>query len=71
MSQVEMVTVQTPRCTMCRCVSELTVPRSGLELWQKGAYIQDALPTLTAGEREMLLTGTHPDCWDRLWASGR
>lgn len=69
MNQVEMVTVQTPSCTVCSRTSRLSVPRPGLELWRAGAYIQDVLPALTADEREMLLTGTHPDCWDRLWST--
>jgi hypothetical protein len=28
--------------------------------------IQVGMPSLTADEREMLITGTHPDCWDSL-----
>ena len=39
----------------------------GFVRWsQLGENIQDALPGLTADERELLLTGTHPHCWVRL-----
>jgi hypothetical protein len=30
-------------------------------------FVQDAFPDLSAGDREMLLTGTHDDCWNRMF----
>jgi hypothetical protein len=35
--------------------------------WQSGEYIQDALPMLNAGEREMLISQTCNDCWADLF----
>jgi len=69
MDQIETIEVITPRCSECHRVSRLRVPRPGYELWRAGAHIQDALSTLTAQEREMLMTGIHPDCWDQLMAA--
>jgi hypothetical protein len=32
--------------------------------WRKGMLIQNALPYLTASEREFLITGITPEEWD-------
>lgn len=34
------------------------------DAWQNGAHIQNAMPELTADEREFLLTGMTPEEWD-------
>lgn len=35
--------------------------------WENGMLIQDAFPTLTAGQREFLKTGITPEEWDRVF----
>lgn len=65
-SNVEMVSVRTPTCIMCGRTGVLQVPKAGWEKYQKGEFVQKAFPDLTADEREMLITGTHPDCFDKL-----
>jgi hypothetical protein len=35
--------------------------------WVDGALIQDALPYLTADEREFLMTGITPDQWKKMF----
>lgn len=35
--------------------------------WDEGALVQDAFPYLSPNEREMLISGICPDCWDRLF----
>lgn len=60
------VLVTTKPCIMCGRTSELEVSEEGFIKWQGGAFIQHAFPDLTADEREMLITGTHPDCFDEL-----
>lgn len=61
---VRVVEATTKPCMVCGRVSTLQVPAEGFIRWQNGDYIQTALPDLTVEEREMLMTGTHPDCWD-------
>jgi hypothetical protein len=58
------IAVTTAACVMCKRKSRLNIPRDGYREWLNGALIQNALPDLTDDERELLLTGTHPDCWD-------
>jgi hypothetical protein len=36
--------------------------------YMDGKYVQDAFPEMSPDEREMLITGTHPECWDKMWA---
>jgi hypothetical protein len=37
--------------------------------WQKGKLIQDAMPYLSAEEREFLISGIHPDEWNALFGN--
>jgi hypothetical protein len=59
--------VKTPRCCVCGNTSEAgPVDLDGLARWHSGALIQEALPELSADDRELLISGTHPLCWDDL-----
>lgn len=31
-------------------------------------YVQDIWPELTSGQREMIISGTHSDCFDQIFA---
>ena len=33
---------------------------------EKTAYVQDIFPHISKEECEMLITGTHPKCWDEM-----
>jgi hypothetical protein len=61
------VIVRTPPCFACSKPGSISVERSGFAAWQAGALIQHALPALSAAERELLISGTHPACWDALF----
>lgn len=55
-------------CRVCNRAFSLLVPTRGLKLWASGqAKIQDALPDLSANERELLISQVCPDCWDKMW----
>ena len=65
MSETEIV-VKT-KCPICGRPQNIVVSREGYENWRhNGKLIQNALPTLTADEREALMTGICPDCWGRM-----
>lgn len=53
------------RCPFCGELSHVTVPGPGLWAWEHGEFVQRAFPTLSASEREQVLTGSHGTCWDR------
>jgi hypothetical protein len=60
------VTVTTKRCMVCGKTGELGVDAIGYLDWKAGTLIQDALPELSKADRELLMTGTHPECWDTM-----
>ena len=46
-------------------VLEISVTKLQLERWANGISIQDAMPTLTADEREFIMTGITASEWDK------
>lgn len=64
---VETIVVQCRTCCVCGESSKIEIPTDGYLAWSDGGeYIEDAFPTLSADERELLITGTHSECWDIL-----
>lgn len=60
--------IATPTCGLCGKGAIVTVPPAGWRKWMEGALVQDAFPDLDANVREQLITGTHPECWEKMWA---
>ena len=60
---------ETTKCFYCGNTGHVEVPLEGVVAHMKGALIQDAFPTLSAVVREQIMTGTHPECWDRVFGS--
>lgn len=53
-------------CPVCDCRSFIQVDLDPFIRWLNGEFIQDVWPELDAGQRELIKTGTHPDCWDQM-----
>ena len=49
---------------------ELDVTNEQLQAWETGTLIQEAMPNLTADEREFLITGLLPGEFERMFAKG-
>lgn len=66
----EQVIVMTRVCSICGYTGELFMPAEdagyGAMLRWGGALIQECYPNLSPTDREQLLTGTHPECWDKM-----
>ena len=60
-------TIITDGCVICGERSYMTVNLDSYTKWTNGVYAQDAFPTMTADEREMLISGTHPQCFDEIF----
>lgn len=54
-------------CRWCKREVKLTVSRKGWFRWKTGTHIQDALPELSAGERELLISKTCEPCFDKMF----
>lgn len=52
-------------CPFCGTSNDVLVETEGLKAWHNGIKIQDALPDLTPEERELLITGICPECWNK------
>jgi len=55
-------------CFQCKKEHELHLPETGYNAWQEGAYIQDAMPQVSADDRELLISGICGKCFDGLFA---
>jgi len=69
-TEVETISVATGKCMCCGEGGSVVVPKAEWEKWDKGngPFIQVAMPSVSADIREQILTGTHPACWDAMWA---
>ena len=55
-------------CHYCHVEQDiLDVSVQGLEAWRGGELIQNALPELNTDQRELLISGTCPTCWDKMF----
>ena len=61
--------VTTQACVVCGNRSTLHgVDALGYIRWSElRENIQDALPGLDPDQRELLMTGTHAHCWEKMW----
>ena len=57
------------QCRCCKNVLPLDVNLIDFVFWKNGMPIQNAMPYLSAGERELLISGTCEPCFDRMFSS--
>ena len=62
-----MMTIIT-KCPWCGEEHEVEVPFEDYLAWQSGESIQVAMPQLSADEREMLISGVCPKCWEKAFS---
>jgi hypothetical protein len=53
-------------CPGCGQTNRVPMTPDSFSAWQLGDHIQDAAPYLTADEREQLISGMCPQCWNRM-----
>ena len=56
-------------CPICHEITEIAVNECDYWDWQDGMLAQNAFPYLTAAERESLISGICPTCWDEMFSS--
>lgn len=62
------VQLKTPTCRHCGEWDIIKVRAADLERYRAGALIQEAFPEMPIERREQLISGTHPACWDAIFA---
>jgi len=58
--------VTTKPCIMCNNTGAIEVNEEHYNNWKKGTRIQIAFPELDADQRELLMTGIHAQCWEKI-----
>ena len=56
-------------CPFCGKEHSVEVSEHAFDEWQSGALIQNVMPTLSATEREQLITRICPACQDLMYGS--
>jgi hypothetical protein len=67
-TETDLSTVITNACPICGHRSKVQVELDNYIKWLGGVLAQVAFPDYTDSERELLVTGTHPSCWDILFS---
>ena len=62
----DMVVIDNPVCMVCGNGSQTRVDWLKYTVWQAGGLIDRVFPNMSAGHREMMISGTHPFCWTQL-----
>lgn len=63
MSVGQMVSVTCSPCFVCGIQSTIEVSSDGYQMRMSGSLVQTAFPDMPHQDREMLISGTHPECW--------
>ena len=67
MDDTDILTITTPPCTWCGKAATVVVLKDHYDRWKAGELIQVAFPEMYENQRELLISGTHPECWDAMW----
>ena len=62
-----MMTTLWATCNKCKDQVEMTVNVDDYTSWENGELIQNAMPYLSADEREVLISGMCGPCFDGVW----
>ena len=54
-------------CIKCAEAQHITVGHADLDAWQGGKSIQNAMPYLSADDREILISGICGECFDKIY----
>ena len=56
-----------PPCIMCKRSDTVCLDAAQLAAYNSGTLIDAAFPGMDADRRELIKTGIHPECWDRIF----
>ena len=54
-------------CRMCSEIHTIPVTQEQIDRWQGGELIQNVMPELSADQRELLMSQTCGDCWEKMF----
>ena len=56
------------KCPICGKMNEFECTESEWDEYKKGGLVQNCFPHATPEQRELLMTGICPECWDRMFS---
>lgn len=59
--------IETKPCPVCQRTSRMEVDGASYMRWVGGELIQIAFPSMSIDDRELMITGTHPECWKKIF----
>tara|TARA_E500000081_G_scaffold34110_1_gene37920 strand:- start:5314 stop:5556 length:243 start_codon:yes stop_codon:yes gene_type:complete len=59
--------IETQKCFHCGQLGEVTIESQELFYLNQGWLVQLAVKSLDEDEREQLISGTHPNCWEEMF----
>ena len=57
--------IYTKKCVWCGKQGVVQVDEKELYNYLRGNPVQESFKSLTTGLREQIISGTHPECWDK------
>ena len=63
----EKLSVTTPPCMGCGSTTEMLLEADKVRRYTRGEFVQKIWPELSTSERELIMTGTHSECWDKMF----
>ena len=51
----------------CHQSTRMNLPTENVKKWLNGKNIQTAFTEMNQDDRELLISGTHPACWDSIF----
>lgn len=70
LEEQDKVQYTTKPCPVCGETSVLTVSDYALRRWKAGGLIQNCFPDMPLNKRELMISGTHDSCWEKLFPVG-
>jgi hypothetical protein len=62
------IEVETSPCFGCGLTTWFSMTQEQYNAWKQGVHVQTIFPDWSPEDREMLISGTCPDCWEEIWA---
>lgn len=63
-----MMEVETLPCLGCGQTTFFSMTQAQYNAWRRGEHVQLIFPEWSPEDRELLISGTCPSCWEEMWA---
>lgn len=62
------IRLETIACIHCNKTSFIDLPVDGYQKWLNGKGTLEAFPSFDADQRELLISGIHAECWNKIFS---